>query len=108
MPSPFAAVRYSLAATQLSPHLGTTATCDRGAGSRMHSNDRQSSIDLAELFTGTAAEHERCFWLDGSASRPWSGSGSIVGWLTEDDVSLTYYAQRRQDDAMRQGIDRRW
>jgi para-aminobenzoate synthetase len=41
---------------------------------------------LAEM----AAAHDRCFWLDGGGSRPWSGHRSIVGWLDESDVSLVY------------------
>ncbi|MBB3039214.1 anthranilate synthase component I family protein [Hoyosella altamirensis] len=54
------------------------------------------SADPVVLFRAIAANHERCFWLDGSASRPWSGNKSILGWLTDDDVSLTYSAARRE------------
>jgi para-aminobenzoate synthetase len=52
--------------------------------------------DLTRLFRAIAARHDRCFWLDGSASRPWSGNRSLLGWLTEDDVSLSYSAARRE------------
>ena len=41
-----------------------------------------------------AAAHDRCFWLDGGGARPWSGRRSILGWLDDDDVSLTYDAAR--------------
>jgi para-aminobenzoate synthetase len=43
-----------------------------------------------------AREHERMFWLDGGGSRPWSGRRSILGFLEEDDVSLTYDASARE------------
>jgi para-aminobenzoate synthetase len=52
--------------------------------------------DLSDDFSAIAARHARCFWLDGAASRPWSGSRSIVGWLDEEDVSLTYCATTRE------------
>lgn len=54
------------------------------------------SADPVRMFQAIAAEHDRCFWLDGSASRPWSGNRSILGWLTDDDVSLVYCAARRE------------
>lgn len=47
-----------------------------------------------EFFTGIAARNPRCFWLDGGGAREWSGRRSIVGWLDDDDVSLTYDAGR--------------
>jgi para-aminobenzoate synthetase len=46
--------------------------------------------DPVPFFTAMAAAHDRCFWLDGGGSRPWSGHRSIVGWLDESDVSLLY------------------
>jgi para-aminobenzoate synthetase len=46
--------------------------------------------DPVPFFTEMAAVHDRCFWLDGGGSRPWSGHRSIVGWLDDSDVSLTY------------------
>jgi para-aminobenzoate synthetase len=49
-----------------------------------------------EEFTRIAAAHDRCFWLDGGGSQPWSGERSIMGWLEPDDVSLTYDASTRQ------------
>ncbi len=51
--------------------------------------------DPEEFFTGVAARHPRCFWLDGGGAREWSGRRSIMGWLDDDDVSLTYDATRR-------------
>lgn len=50
--------------------------------------------DAVELFQQIAAEHERCFWLDGGGSRPWSGNRSLLGWLDADDESFTYDAAR--------------
>ncbi|WP_426245554.1 anthranilate synthase component I family protein [Nocardioides sp. LHG3406-4] len=47
-----------------------------------------------EFFTDVAARHPRCFWLDGGGAREWSGRRSVVGWLDDDDVSLTYDAGR--------------
>jgi para-aminobenzoate synthetase len=57
-------------------------------------------------FAAMAARHDRCFWLDGSAARPWSGQRSILGWLTDDDVSLTYSAARREVTRHRGGTAR--
>ncbi|TDD30468.1 anthranilate synthase component I family protein [Kribbella turkmenica] len=47
-------------------------------------------------FTDMAARRERCFWLDGGAARPWSGNRSLLGWLGDDDTSITYRAARRE------------
>ena len=52
--------------------------------------------DLAATFADVAARHDRCVWLDGGGSRDWSGRRSILGWLEDDDVSLTYDAARRE------------
>ena len=52
--------------------------------------------DPAAFFGEVAAAHRRCVWLDGGGAREWSGRRSIVGWLEEDDVSLTYDAARRE------------
>jgi para-aminobenzoate synthetase len=49
-----------------------------------------------EEFRRIAASHERCFWLDGGGSQPWSGRRAIVGWLEDDDLSLSYDAVRRE------------
>ena len=46
-------------------------------------------------FRAVAAAHARCFWLDGGGAREWSGRRSILGWLEDDDVSLTYDAAAR-------------
>ena len=48
------------------------------------------------FFREVAAAHPRCFWLDGGGAREWSGRRSIIGWLAEDDVSLTWSASRRE------------
>ncbi|GAB3197693.1 hypothetical protein GCM10027062_09940 [Nocardioides hungaricus] len=52
--------------------------------------------DPVSFFANVAAGHRRCFWLDGGGAREWSGRRSMVGWLDEDDVSLTYSATTRQ------------
>ena len=52
--------------------------------------------DPAAVFAERAGRHERMFWLDGGGSRPWSGRRSILGFLDEDDVSLTYDAATRE------------
>ncbi|MGY2701023.1 anthranilate synthase component I family protein [Nocardioides sp. HB32] len=51
--------------------------------------------DPVAFFRETAAAHPRCFWLDGGGAREWSGRRSMVGWLDEDDLSLTYDAATR-------------
>jgi para-aminobenzoate synthetase len=50
--------------------------------------------DPVPFFRDVVARHPRCFWLDGGGAREWSGRRSIIGWLDEDDVSLTYDAAR--------------
>jgi para-aminobenzoate synthetase len=52
--------------------------------------------DPVTAFREIAAGHERMFWLDGGGSRDWSGRRSLIGWLDDDDVSLTYDAARRE------------
>lgn len=53
-------------------------------------------MSALEEFAAIAAEHERCFWLDGGGSQPWSGERSIMGWLEPEDLSLSYDAVRRE------------
>ena len=52
--------------------------------------------DPAAVFAERAGRHERMFWLDGGGSRPWSGRRSILGFLDDDDLSLTYDAGTRE------------
>jgi para-aminobenzoate synthetase len=52
--------------------------------------------DVIPFFSEVAAEHPRCFWLDGGGAREWSGRRSMVGWLDVDDVSLTFHAEPRE------------
>jgi len=52
--------------------------------------------DPIDHFRDVAAAHPRCFWLDGGGAREWSGRRSIIGWLDDDDVSITYDAERRE------------
>ncbi len=54
------------------------------------------TIDPAARFVDLAASHRRMFWLDGGGSRAWSGRRSILGYLADDDVSLTYDAASRR------------
>jgi para-aminobenzoate synthetase len=50
--------------------------------------------DLEALLAEVAGSRPRCFWLDGGGARDWSGRRSLLGWLDDDDVSLTYDAAR--------------
>src|SRR6476469_377039 len=45
--------------------------------------------DGTAAFRAVAAAHARCFWLDRAHPRGWPGLGSLVGWLADDDVSLS-------------------
>jgi para-aminobenzoate synthetase len=49
-------------------------------------------VTAEQEFARIAAEHERCFWLDGGGTQSWSGRRSILGWLEKDDLSLSYDA----------------
>jgi para-aminobenzoate synthetase len=60
---------------------------------------------VAAYFLEVARKHPRCFWLDGGGARDWSGNTSIIGWLDDDDVSLTYDAAARQVTRHRSGRD---
>jgi para-aminobenzoate synthetase len=52
--------------------------------------------DPVSWFRDVAATHPRCFWLDGGGARDWSGRRSIIGWLDDDDESLSWSAARRE------------
>ena len=52
--------------------------------------------DPAAYFVEVASRHPRCFWLDGGGARDWSGRRSIIGWLEDEDVSLSFDAGRRE------------
>jgi para-aminobenzoate synthetase len=45
--------------------------------------------DQAAAFRAVAARHARCFWLDRVHARGWPGLGPVLGWLADDDVSLS-------------------
>jgi para-aminobenzoate synthetase len=62
-----------------------------------------SHRDPVAAFTELAGRHERMFWLDGGGSRPWSGRRSVLGFLSDDDVSLTYDASAREVTRHRHG-----
>jgi para-aminobenzoate synthetase len=57
---------------------------------------RAAAVDPAALLADRAGRHERMFWLDGGGARGWSGRRSILGFLNDDDVSLTYDAGTRE------------
>ena len=48
--------------------------------------------DAATTFRTTAAAHPRCFWLDRAHPGGWPGLAPVVGWLADDDVSLSFDA----------------
>lgn len=52
--------------------------------------------DPVEAFARVQARHRRCVWLDGGGARDWSRRRSVLGWLEDDDVSLSYDAARRE------------
>ena len=52
--------------------------------------------DVIPFFGEIAARYARCFWLDGGGAREWSGRRSMVGWLDDDDLSLTFHAASRE------------
>ena len=61
------------------------------------------SVDPVQRFRELAAQHDRMFWLDGGGARAWSGRRSILGFLREEDVSLTYDAADRRVDRHQHG-----
>ncbi|MDQ3484956.1 MAG: aminodeoxychorismate synthase component I [Actinomycetota bacterium] len=46
-------------------------------------------VDPEDFFVAHAAERSRSFWLDGENARSWSGPRSYVGWLDDEEPSLT-------------------
>ncbi len=52
-------------------------------------------VDEVAEFRAAAAGSDRMFWLDGGGARPWSGTRSVLGVLSDDDVSLTFDATTR-------------
>lgn len=52
----------------------------------------RDTVDPTTYFREVSATHARCFWLDGGGARDWSGRRSMVGWLEDGDVSLSYDA----------------
>ena len=53
-----------------------------------------TDTEPVDYFRAVASRHRRCFWLDGRGGRAWSGRRSLIGWLDEDGVSLSYDAAR--------------
>jgi len=51
--------------------------------------------DGPDLLRAVTAAHQRCFWLDRVHPHGWPGLGSVVAWLDDDDVSLSYDAAAR-------------
>ena len=61
------------------------------------------SVDPVARFQELAARHERMFWLDGGGARAWSGRRSILGFLRDEDVSLTFDAAARRVERHQHG-----
>jgi para-aminobenzoate synthetase len=61
------------------------------------------SVDPVRRFQELAARHERMFWLDGGGARAWSGRRSILGFLRDQDVSLTFDAAARRVERHQHG-----
>lgn len=59
--------------------------------------------DPVQVFIDRAGRNRRMFWLDGGGSRDWSGRRSLIGWLEDGDVSLTYDASTRSVSRHRAG-----
>jgi para-aminobenzoate synthetase len=55
--------------------------------------------DVEAHFAAIAATHPRCFWLDTADG----SGGSLLGWLDDDDLSLTYDAERGEVTRHRAG-----
>ena len=62
-----------------------------------------SVVDPVVRFRDLAARHERMFWLDGGGARAWSGRRSILGFLSDEDVSLTFDAAARRVERHQHG-----
>ncbi|MFT4287507.1 hypothetical protein [Nocardioides sp.] len=58
---------------------------------------------MESVFAEVARSHARVVWLDGGGARNWSRGTSLLGWLDDDDVSLTYSAARREVTRHRSG-----
>ncbi|HNM96546.1 MAG TPA: anthranilate synthase component I family protein [Marmoricola sp.] len=50
------------------------------------------SRDVIDAVTAGYARSDRVFWLDGGGARSWLGRRSMVGVLSDEDVSLTFDA----------------
>ncbi len=61
------------------------------------------SVDPVVRFRELAARYERMFWLDGGGARAWSGRRSILGFLRDEDVSLTFDAAARRVERHQHG-----
>lgn len=57
--------------------------------------------DPVAAFRDIARTQSRMFWLDGGGWREWSGRRSIIGWLEDDDTSLSFDASRREVSRIR-------
>ena len=61
--------------------------------------------DVVEVVRAGFARSDRVFWLDGGGARNWSGRRSLVGVLSDDDVSVSYDAARREVTRHVGGLD---
>ncbi len=49
-------------------------------------------VDPEALVAGLRRDHSRVWWLDGRAAQAWSGRTTLVGWLDDDEPSLSWHA----------------
>ncbi len=48
--------------------------------------------DPEGLVAALRRDHDRVWWLDGRGARSWTGRSTLVGWLDDDEPSLTWSA----------------
>src|SRR6476619_4789755 len=95
------APREALVGRAVPPRVGAHRA-RRTAGPQLPGG-RVSVIDPVARFRDLAARHERMFWLDGGGARAWSGRRSILGFLRDEDVSLTFDAAARRVERHQHG-----
>ncbi|HLK95919.1 MAG TPA: anthranilate synthase component I family protein [Nocardioidaceae bacterium] len=49
-------------------------------------------VDPEALVAGLRREFERVWWLDGRGASTWSGRTTLIGWLDEDEPSLSWHS----------------
>ncbi|MDF2969148.1 MAG: anthranilate synthase component family protein [Nocardioidaceae bacterium] len=53
---------------------------------------RAGSFDPEALVAGLRREFDRVWWLDSRGASTWSGRTTLVGWLEDDEPSLSWHA----------------